>query len=179
MNLFGMGAGEIMVILIVALLIFGPGKLPEIMGQVGRTVREFKKATRDLTGEFQDSIHDVQATMGEMKTTVNEMKRETTEIAASIPATIESSVQLDGVTTSGARPAGTASATEATEAATPRRAELASAAPGSSASTLPSRTPIVEPNGAGAAVATKDDPFADLAELDDALAPTDTTTSQG
>jgi sec-independent protein translocase protein TatA len=42
--MFGMGAPELIVILVVALLIFGPGKLPEIGGALGRGIRDFRKA---------------------------------------------------------------------------------------------------------------------------------------
>ncbi len=49
MDLFGMGFGEILLILIVALIIFGPGKIPEIARTLGKTMRAFRKATSDLT----------------------------------------------------------------------------------------------------------------------------------
>lgn len=42
--MFGVGAPELIVILVVALLIFGPGKLPEIGGALGRGIRDFRKA---------------------------------------------------------------------------------------------------------------------------------------
>jgi sec-independent protein translocase protein TatA len=42
--MFGIGAPELIIILVVALLIFGPGKLPEIGGAVGKGIKDFKKA---------------------------------------------------------------------------------------------------------------------------------------
>ena len=42
--MFGMGAPELIVILVVALLIFGPGKLPEIGSALGKGIRDFRKA---------------------------------------------------------------------------------------------------------------------------------------
>ena len=56
MNFLGMGPMELMVILVLALVIFGPGKLPEIAGQVGRTVRDFRRMTGDLSSEFNRTI---------------------------------------------------------------------------------------------------------------------------
>lgn len=44
-QLFGIGAAELVIILVLALVIFGPGKLPEVGRAIGRSVREFKKAT--------------------------------------------------------------------------------------------------------------------------------------
>lgn len=39
------GAGELIIVLVIALIIFGPGKLPEVGQALGRTVREFRHAT--------------------------------------------------------------------------------------------------------------------------------------
>jgi sec-independent protein translocase protein TatA len=41
----------LVVILIVVLIVFGPGRLPELGGAVGKAMREFRKATNDLTNE--------------------------------------------------------------------------------------------------------------------------------
>ena len=41
------GPGELILILAVILVVFGPGKLPEIGAAVGRSFREFRKATTD------------------------------------------------------------------------------------------------------------------------------------
>lgn len=92
MSLFGMGGMEIMVIMVVALIIFGPGKLPEIGAQVGKAVRDFRRATNDLTREFNDSTSDLRSTMDEMKGAVSQVERETKELAQSIPASIEGAV---------------------------------------------------------------------------------------
>lgn len=92
MSFFGMGGMEIMVIMIVALIIFGPGKLPEIGAQVGKAVRDFRRTTNDLTREFNDSTSDIRSTMDEMKGTMAQVERESKELAQSIPATIDGTV---------------------------------------------------------------------------------------
>jgi sec-independent protein translocase protein TatA len=43
--MFGLGAPELIVILIIILVIFGAGKLPQIGGALGRGIREFRDAT--------------------------------------------------------------------------------------------------------------------------------------
>ena len=43
--MFNIGMPELILILIIALIVFGPGKLPEIGSAVGKAVREFRKAT--------------------------------------------------------------------------------------------------------------------------------------
>jgi sec-independent protein translocase protein TatA len=45
-----------MLIAFLGLIVFGPGKLPEIAGQVGRAVRDFRRSTADITAEFQRSF---------------------------------------------------------------------------------------------------------------------------
>ena len=103
MSFFGMGGMEIMVIMVVALIIFGPGKLPEIGAQVGKAVRDFRRVTNDLTREFNDSTSDIRSTMDEMKGTVAQVERESKALAQSIPATIEGTVNpviSNGTTTS-------------------------------------------------------------------------------
>lgn len=50
--MFGIGIPELIVIFIIALIIFGPKKLPELGKSLGRGLSEFKKATQ----EFKDSM---------------------------------------------------------------------------------------------------------------------------
>lgn len=57
--MFGIGYQEAFVILVIALVVFGPHRLPELAAQAGRWVREFKKITGDLTGEFEKTIAEV------------------------------------------------------------------------------------------------------------------------
>jgi sec-independent protein translocase protein TatA len=52
MNFFDIGMLEIVLILTVAILIFGPGRIPEIARQMGKGMRAFRKITGDLTKEF-------------------------------------------------------------------------------------------------------------------------------
>ena len=47
--MFGIGAGEFIVILIVGLIVFGPGKLPEVGRALGKGLREFRKAQAALS----------------------------------------------------------------------------------------------------------------------------------
>ncbi len=53
--LSNIGFPGLMLILIIALVIFGPSKLPEIGKAVGSSLREFKKATNDIMNEDKDN----------------------------------------------------------------------------------------------------------------------------
>ena len=45
---FNIGPFELLIVLILALLILGPGKLPEVGNALGKTIREFRKASTDV-----------------------------------------------------------------------------------------------------------------------------------
>lgn len=52
------GPGEILVILIIALVVFGPRKLPELGKSLGAGIREFRKGTAGLKEEFEGSMRE-------------------------------------------------------------------------------------------------------------------------
>ncbi|MDT8400729.1 MAG: twin-arginine translocase TatA/TatE family subunit [Bacteroidales bacterium] len=61
---------EIFIILIVALILFGAQKLPDIAKGLGKGMREFRKATDDIKREFNESTSDVQDDIKDMSDTV-------------------------------------------------------------------------------------------------------------
>jgi len=50
------GAPELIIILVIALLILGPGKLPEVGASIGKSIREFRKASSDLSDSVNVSV---------------------------------------------------------------------------------------------------------------------------
>jgi sec-independent protein translocase protein TatA len=52
-GIFNLGGGEIVLILAVVLLLFGAKKLPELAKGLGQGIREFKKASNEVTDELQ------------------------------------------------------------------------------------------------------------------------------
>ena len=49
--MFGIGMPELIIILVIILIIFGAGKLPEIGGGMGKAIRNFKKATHEVESD--------------------------------------------------------------------------------------------------------------------------------
>jgi TatA/E family protein of Tat protein translocase len=94
MNFFGMGPMELGVILVIALIIFGPGKLPEIGAQLGNVVRDFRNVTGDLTGEFQEAMNDFKGAADEVR-----------QSAAEVQDTTRSLTRLDQQVTPATKPA--------------------------------------------------------------------------
>ena len=56
MNFFGMGTFEIITILIIATLVFGPNRIPEFAKKAGEFLRSFRKITTEMTKEFTKAI---------------------------------------------------------------------------------------------------------------------------
>jgi sec-independent protein translocase protein TatA len=56
MNIFGIGLPEMAVIAAIALLVFGPKRLPELGRTLGRTLKGFQSASREFEQEFRQAI---------------------------------------------------------------------------------------------------------------------------
>ena len=60
MNIFGIGLPEMALITIVALLVFGPKKLPEIGRSVAKTLRSFQDASKEFENEFKKEAQKIE-----------------------------------------------------------------------------------------------------------------------
>ena len=54
--MFNVGPAELMIIFILALLVFGPKKLPEVSRQVGKGIREFRRVSEEVRGEVEHAM---------------------------------------------------------------------------------------------------------------------------
>ena len=57
-GLFNLGGGEIILILALVLILFGAKKLPELAKGLGTGIKEFKKATREVTEEVSNAMEE-------------------------------------------------------------------------------------------------------------------------
>ncbi len=62
--MFNIHPAFLIVLLVIVLIIFGPGRLPELGGAVGRTLKEFRKATSDLKDEVTKATSTTEETAG-------------------------------------------------------------------------------------------------------------------
>lgn len=58
--MFGLGPQEMIFILFIALIIFGPKKLPELGRSIGKAMREFRKATSEIQREVNLGIKEIE-----------------------------------------------------------------------------------------------------------------------
>jgi Tat protein translocase TatB subunit len=54
--MFGIGMQELIIIAIIALIIVGPNKLPDLAKSLGKGFRDFKRATEDVTEDIKDTL---------------------------------------------------------------------------------------------------------------------------
>lgn len=56
--MFGLGITEMLVILVVVLLVFGPKRLPDMAKSLGKGIAEFKKASEDVRRGIEDAVKE-------------------------------------------------------------------------------------------------------------------------
>src|ERR1700736_5156119 len=92
MNIFGMGPMELLLIVVLALIVFGPARLPEIMGQVGKAINDFRRATSELSDEFnrtiQAELQETRAVVDDAKATLLDAKASMYDAHASVNSAI-------------------------------------------------------------------------------------------
>jgi sec-independent protein translocase protein TatA len=76
--MFGLGGQELLLILFVVLLFFGPQKLPELMRGLGKGMKEFKKAQADLEDEFHKAVEAPEPPKKPLETTAEKSEEKDT-----------------------------------------------------------------------------------------------------
>ena len=88
MNILGIGPAEFIIICIIALIVFGPGRLPELARTLGKAMRELRRMSLEVTAEFAKELRDVEAISREVKET-----KEAIQQAADIKGTLVESLE--------------------------------------------------------------------------------------
>jgi Tat protein translocase TatB subunit len=89
--MFNIGTPELLVVLVIAMVVVGPERLPELARWIGRGVRELRKVQDDVrdmvqTGmgdEFRDAANEMKGAVTEMRKTASDVKRAAGLTAAS------------------------------------------------------------------------------------------------
>jgi Tat protein translocase TatB subunit len=173
--MFGIGYQEMFIVLVVALVIFGPSRLPELAGQVGRWVRDFRRMSSDLTGEFEKTFAEVDEVKKTFKREMQGIQEEVEGIGKSARGDLKKTSAkglADGkkspnlaakkggaATTSASNPARPAPSSKRATTATGPRPNGASATTGQSRKLDGTATGMLP-------VATKAEPLADVSFFD-------------
>jgi sec-independent protein translocase protein TatA len=114
------GPAEIIIVLVIALLVFGPSRLPQMGRSLGRGVREFKKAADTAKNEL--GLGEVTDQINEVKSTFTEPLKGVTETFGDLKASVDVKSAIEApVQAAGAAGAATAVAAEAARATAPGR----------------------------------------------------------
>ena len=62
MGPFGFHPIWLVILLVIVLIVFGPGKLPELGGAIGRGIREFRKTSSELTEQVKEAVNEQPST---------------------------------------------------------------------------------------------------------------------
>ena len=76
---FNIGPFELLLVLILALLVLGPGKLPEVGNALGKTIREFRRASSDIEDSMRVEPADTKAAAARPVTPPAEAAAESSE----------------------------------------------------------------------------------------------------
>ena len=101
MNVFGIGLPEMALIFVLALLVFGPKKLPEIGKSVGKALRGFQEASNEFQNEFKKEAEVLETAFSQPQTPSQSMTaklEETSQPSLSAAADKELAVQSADVT---------------------------------------------------------------------------------
>lgn len=133
--MFGIGMPEMLLILAIALIVFGPKKLPELAKSLGRAFAEFRRATSELKNSI-----DLNEDLDEVKRTVHDIDREVRDAAdPNAAAQTPAALQTD------ARPAPLSDADQAADTPKSRAGEAgAKEANGGSGEIAPEGKPVHE-----------------------------------
>ena len=91
--MFGLGAMEILIILVIAFLLFGPKELPEIGKQIGKAVKGFKETTEDLRQSVEPEINMITQ---EFKSVEQDLESSIKEAEAEIKGATEQATESGG-----------------------------------------------------------------------------------
>ncbi len=92
MNVFGIGLPEMAVIAIIALLVFGPKKLPEIGRSLGKSLRSFQDASKEFETEFKREAQKIEESVkmnAQLEGDTHEKEKVASEVKSSNTSTEE------------------------------------------------------------------------------------------
>jgi TatA/E family protein of Tat protein translocase len=170
---FGVGPQEMLLIGLAALLIFGPGKLPEVMGQAGKLYKDFRNMTSELTGEFEKTVAEAREVGNQLTGDLGPMQKQVDSVTRSVQrdlgkgakgtATSKKSAGTTNLSSASAKKSGTTSSrSSGTKTTSSKSTSSSRTAPSKTEAKADAKTSETSKKTAVAPVATKEDPYSDI-----------------
>ena len=93
MEIFGVGSPELVLILVIMLLVFGPGKLPEMGAKLGDAVRQMRRATSDFSREVDSARQAIEGPVSEITQPLQDVAQPLQELGTTA-TTLAQAVQV-------------------------------------------------------------------------------------
>jgi sec-independent protein translocase protein TatB len=161
MGFLGMGVQEIVIIAIVALIIFGPDRLPELASQAGKLLRDARRMTADLQGEFErEAGVNVRELRSQVDREIAGVKGELTGVSQTVQKEVNSAKKTaqgaaSAASKSGSKPAASGAKSATSSSTTTSKSTVSSAKSSSGAKTVEAKP-----------IASKSNPLADVSFMD-------------
>lgn len=171
--MFGVGPQEMLLIGLAALLIFGPGKLPEVMGQAGKLYKDFRNMTSELTGEFEKTVAEAREMGNQLTGDLGPMQKQVDSVTRSVQrdlgkgtkgtATSKKSAGTTSSSSASAKKSGTTSSrSSGTKTTSSKSTSSSRTTPSTTETKADAKTSETSKKTAVAPVATKEDPYSDI-----------------
>jgi TatA/E family protein of Tat protein translocase len=179
--MFGVGYQEMLLIGLAALLLFGPGKLPEVMGQAGKWYKQFRDVTSGLTDEFNKTVAEAKGELEGVVGDLGPMQKQVNSITKSVQKDLGANGKARTGTTGAKKSTTTSSSSKSKSTSasksTATKSTTASKTTSSRTSTggTGSRTNQPKPSmtsGKPVVNASKEDPFASISLFEQPERPT-------
>ncbi len=164
MGFLGMGIQELVIIAIVGLIIFGPDRLPELAGQAGKLLRDARRMTTDLQGEFErEAGVNVRELRSQVDREISGIKGELGGATSTLQKEVNSAKRTAQSAASSANKSGAKATTTAKSTSSTSTTAKTSSVATAKSTTTSSKTAKVEEIKP---IASKADPLADVSFMD-------------
>lgn len=158
------------IIAVVALLIFGPEKLPEMMAQAGKLVRDFRNMTAEMSSEFEKTIAEAKSVTQDIQGEVGSMTKQVSSVTKSVQNDLSGKKTTSKATTSTKRStssavgkkSGTTSAAKKTTTARTTTSTAGSSSTAKSNGKATTSRSTAAPKPAAPVTASREDPTASI-----------------
>lgn len=165
--MFGIGYQEMMIIALFALIIFGPGKLPEVMREAGKHYKKFKGMADEMTGELNkvtaEARKELDGALGDLGPMGQDLEK---SLGMKGNTTTRSTTSTGKTTSTGSKKSTTSSGTRSTSSSrsttTGGKKATSSRSSATTAKSEAAKTSAAK-TSSKPQVATKEDPLADFA----------------